>query len=197
MLSTREAESSHYQIAFSIICFLFSLFVPFILLYPIQELLYRPDDFFYFEPYFKAYILFMAMLVVISLIPIGNILIKPTKNFNRIIKYCILTIISILTIATVFLCFNHYKYMNKEGIYLNHFFSLKEEFTSWDEIEKVEQVMVNEDGVTRVDRIVFTLKDGFTLELDNSTRLSKAKNNVNTELQARGLKMENKLEDEE
>lgn len=60
--ASMESNGRQIQFGLIIILFLSSLIVPVILLYPIQEILYRPNEFYYF-----VYLILMLILSLWSL----------------------------------------------------------------------------------------------------------------------------------
>ena len=88
-----ESKGRQIQFGLIIVLFLSSLIVPVILLYPIQEMLYRPNEFYYFAPYFNAYIIFMVSLFVMALVLLINYLIIPKtkkKEYSTWSSVCFL-----------------------------------------------------------------------------------------------------------
>lgn len=79
-MATSENNRKQTQIAIIIILFLSSFTAPFILLFPIQELLYRPHEYYLFETIFKAYIILMFVLIAMAIILLINLLITPTTK---------------------------------------------------------------------------------------------------------------------
>lgn len=81
---TKESKSKQYQIGFIIILFLSSFIAPVIFLYPIQELLYRPKDYYFFDPFFTAYIMMMVVLIMLAVTLLVNFLVTPKTKKGRI-----------------------------------------------------------------------------------------------------------------
>ncbi|MGG2074845.1 hypothetical protein AB1J28_15985 [Lysinibacillus irui] len=189
-----ETNSRQIQLGIIIVLFLSSLIIPVILLFPIQEWFYRPKEVYYFEPYLQAYIIFMAALLFMALALLINYLIIPETKKGKSIQRGILITSFLIALIFIALSFNHYKVMDSNGIHMNQFFSLKEDFVAWEEIVKAEQVNVKKDGATKPERLVFTLKDGSTIEEPTSTKLMLAKNFISFELNQRGLTIENVFE---
>jgi len=75
---------------------------------------------------------------------------------------------------------------------MNHFFSLQEDYISWEDIVKVEQTIVEKNGVSVPEKLIFSLQDGSIIELSLSGKLSSAKQFINKELSTYGLRIENK-----
>ncbi|MFJ7648393.1 hypothetical protein ACIQ1H_12600 [Lysinibacillus sp. NPDC097279] len=161
------------------------------MLFPIQELLYRPQEFYLFETVFKAYIILMFALIAMAIILLINILISTTTKKGRYVQRTIVGTSWLLVLVILFLCINHYQIIDEKGLHMNQFFSLQEDSTSWDEIVKVEQINVQKDGVTKPDKLIFTVKDGSSIEQSLSSKLSKAKTYINYELSKQGMTIEN------
>jgi amino acid transporter len=190
-MATSENNGKQTQIAIIIILFLSSFTAPFILLFPIQELLYRPHEYYLFETIFKAYIILMFVLIAMAIILLINLLITPTTKKGRNVQRTIVGTSWLLVLAILFLCINHYQIIDEKGLHTNNFFSLQEDSTSWAEIVKVEQTNVQKDGVTKPDKLIFTLNDGTTIEQSLTAKLVIAKAFINYELSKNGITIEN------
>ncbi|MGE7672728.1 hypothetical protein ACQKMV_03935 [Lysinibacillus sp. NPDC094403] len=194
---TKESKSKQYQIGFIIILFLSSFIAPVIFLYPIQELLYRPKDYYFFDPFFTAYIMMMVVLIMLAVTVLVNFLVTPKTKKSKNIQRGIVVTSFVIAGALIFLCINNYQYIDTKGLHMNHFFSLQEDFTSWEDIVKVEQTIVEKNGVSSPDKLIFTLQDGATIEQSLTGKLSSAKQLINEELSNYGLKIENKYSENE
>ncbi len=189
--ASMESNGRQIQFGLIIILFLSSLIVPVILLYPIQEILYRPNEFYYFAPYFNAYIIFMVSLFVMALVLLINYLIIPKTKKRKNIKRGLVSTSLLIALGFIALSFNTYKWIDSRGIHMNPFFSLKVNFVEWEEIVKVEQVNLEKSGVTKPDHLVFTFQDGSTIEEPLAGNMVLAKNHIANELKQRGLTIEN------
>lgn len=190
-MATTKVNRKHNQIAVIIVLFLSSFIAPFILLFPIQELLYRPNDYYLFETTFKAYIILMIALIGMATVLLVNIIIVPKTKKGRNIQRAIVGTSWLLVLLFLFLCINHYQVMDEKGLHMNAFFSVQEDLTSWEEIIKAEQTNVQKDGVTKPDKLIFTLHDGSTIEQSLTAKLVKAKPFINLELSKNGVTIEN------
>lgn len=190
-MATTKANRKHNQLAVIIVLFLSSFIAPFILLFPIQELLYRPNDYYLFETIFKAYIILMIVLIVMAIILLVNISIVPKTKKGRNIQRAIVGTSWLLVLLFLFLCINHYQIIDDKGLHMNTFFSVQEDLTSWEEIIKAEQTNVQKDGVTKPDKLIFTLNDGSTIEQSLTAKLAKAKPFITLELSKNGVTIEN------
>ncbi|MEY9978659.1 hypothetical protein [Lysinibacillus sp. RC79] len=94
---TTESNSRQYQIGVIIILFLSSFIAPLIFLYPIQELFYRPKEYYFFDPFFTAYIILMVVLFMLAVTLLVNFLVIPktkkkeeysTRNRGDIVCNC-------------------------------------------------------------------------------------------------------------
>lgn len=190
-MATTKVNRKHNQIAVIIVLFLSSFIAPFILLFPIQELLYRPNDYYLFETTFKAYIILMIALIGMATVLLVTIIIVPKTKKGRNIQRAIVGTSWLLVLLFLFLCINHYQIMDEKGLHMNAFFSVQEDLTSWEEIIKAEQTNVQKDGVTKPDKLIFTLHDGSTIEQSLTAKLVKAKPFINLELSKNGVTIEN------
>ncbi|WP_409368640.1 hypothetical protein [Lysinibacillus sp. 38-6] len=190
-MATTETNRKQTQVAIVIVLFISSFIAPFIVLFPVQELLYRPSEFYLFDTVFKAYFILMFALLGLAMILLINLLIAPKTKKGRTIQRTIVGTSWLLVLASFVLCINHYQIIDEKGLHINPFFSLQEDVTSWDDIVKVEQTNVQKDGVTKPDKLIFTLTDGTTIEQSLSAKLTKAKPFINLELSKKGLAIEN------
>jgi len=190
-MATTETNRKQTQVAIVIVLFISSFIAPFIVLFPVQELLFRPSEFYLFDTVFKAYFILMFTLLGMAIILLINLLIAPKTKKGRTIQRTIVGTSWLLVLASFILCINHYQIIDEKGLHINPFFSLQEDVTSWEEIVKVEQTNVQEDGVTKPDKLIFTLTDGTTIEQSLSAKLTKAKPFINLELSKKGLAIEN------
>ncbi len=189
--ASMESKGRQIQFGLIIVLFLSSLIVPVILLYPIQEMLYLPNEFYYFAPYFNAYIIFMVSLFVMALVLLINYLIIPKTKKRKNIQRGLVSASLLIALGFIALSFNTYKWIDSRGIHMNPFFSLKVNFVEWEEIVKVEQVNLEKSGVTKPDHLVFTFQDGSTMEEPLAGNMILAKNYIANELKQRGLTIEN------
>jgi len=189
---TTESKSMQYQLGIIIILFLSSFIVPFIFLYPVQELIYRPKESYFFDPFFTAYIILMVVGIMLAVTLLANFLMNPKTKKRKNIQRGIVGTSFVMACALIFLCINNYQYIDTKGLHMNHFFSLREENINWEEIVKVEQIIVQKNGVSVPDQLIFTLQDGSTIEQSLTGKLSSAKQFINKELSNYGLKIENK-----
>lgn len=190
-MATTETNRKQTQVAIVIVLFISSFIAPFIVLFPVQELLYRPSEFYLFDTVFKAYFILMFALLGLAMILLINLLIAPKTKKGRTIQRTIVGTSWLLVLTSFVLCINHYQIIDEKGLHINPFFSLQEDVTSWDDIVKVEQTNVQKDGVTKPDKLIFTLTDGTTIEQSLSAKLTKAKPFINLELSKKGLTIEN------
>ncbi|QDQ01941.1 hypothetical protein FOH38_16395 [Lysinibacillus fusiformis] len=197
MTNKALTNSMQYQIGLMVILLLSSFMAPFILLYPIQELLYRPQEYFLFEPFFQAYIILMAVLIAMAMLLLVNLLVTPQTEKGKYVKRGILGAFLALAGACSFLSINNYQFMDTKGMHMNHFFSLQADVTSWQDIASVEQINVKKNGVTVPDKLIFTLHDGSTIEQPFTSKLRNAKQSIISELGKYGLTIENKFSEDE
>ncbi|KOS62847.1 MULTISPECIES: hypothetical protein [Lysinibacillus] len=194
---TTESNSKQYQLGVIIILFLSSFIAPFIFLYPIQELFYRPKEYYFFDTFYQAYIILIIVLIVLAVMLLVNFLVTPKTKKRKNIQRGIMGTSFVIAGAFIFLCINNYQYIDTKGIHMNHFFSLQEDYISWEDIVKVEQTIVEKNGVSLPDKLIFTLQDGSTIEQTLTTKLSSVKKFINKELNNYGLKIENKYSETE
>lgn len=187
----RNMDTIQFQVTLIVISVLSSFFVPFIILYPIQEVLFEPNEVWYFEAPFSTYVIFMGAILVTAIILLINVLVEPKKQVKKRIQLGVYISSLLVVLFVLVLCIFNYQYMNASGIYKNKFFSFNEEVTRWDEIIEAKQVFVNNQGVTKDDKYLFTLKDGSVLEVDITNKVRKNKRYIRSILSKNGVILEN------
>jgi hypothetical protein len=187
----RNMDSIQFQVTLIIISFLSSIFVPFIILYPVQEVLFKPETVWYFEAPFSAYVIFIVAILITSIILLVNVLSDPKTKFMIRMKLGIYLTSLITVVLIIGLCLFNYEYMNPSGIYKNEFFSLEEEFIGWNEIIEAKQIFVKKEGITKDDKYYFTLRDGTVLEMDITSKVKKNKRYIRQFLNENGVTLEN------
>lgn len=187
-----KSNSRQYQIGVIIILFLSSFIAPVIFLYPVQELFFRPKEAYFFDPFFTAYIILMVVMIMLAVTLLVNFLVEPKTKKRKVIQRGLVGTSFIIASALIFLCINNYQYIDTKGLHMNHFFSLREDYISWEDIVKVEQTIVVKNGVSAPEKLIISLQDGSTIELSLSGKLSSAKQFINEELSTYGLRIENK-----
>lgn len=186
----KNMDSIQFQVTLIIITFLSSFFIPFIILYPIQEVLFQPKNIWFFEAAMSTYFIFISAILFVSLVLLVNILSNPTTKTMLLIRRIGLIVSLIISCIVIGLCLNTYNYMNSNGIYNNKFFSLSEEFTSWEEITDAKQIYVKKDNITTADRFEFTLSDGSKMEVKLTNKLRKNKTLVRQILKSNNVIIE-------
>lgn len=189
----KSSDSVQFQVALIIIFFISSIFVPFIILYPIQEVLYRPADFWFFEAPLSTYLILCVAMILLSVVMLVNVLVQTANKRAILFRRVIVTLSFVLAVGVLFLCINNYQYMNAKGIYQNKFFGFKEDFTSWEEVVKAEQTHLKKNSITKADKLIFTLKDGAIIELQITGKLSQNKTLIRESLRNNEVILENIL----
>ncbi|WP_102271826.1 hypothetical protein [Cytobacillus massiliigabonensis] len=187
----KNTDTSQFQVVLIVITFLSSFVVPFIILYPIQELLYRPNDIWFFEASMSTYLTFCAALISVSAILLINVLFIPKSKAKKTVKGIIVILSLLAAVIVMILCVDNYYYMNSKGIYKNNLFSFSEEFISWDEIDKAEQTFLKKQRVTVEDKLILTTKDGKTIEMQITKKMSANKASIRQSLKNNGVILEN------
>jgi len=95
-----------------------------------------------------------------ALVLLINYLIIPKTQKSKNIQRGLVSASLLIAVGFIALSFNTYKWIDSRGIHMNPLFSLKVNFVEWEEIVKVEQVNLEKSGVTKPDRLAFTLQDG-------------------------------------
>lgn len=186
----KKTDSAQFQVTVIVISFLSSFIIPFIILYPIQEILFKPDNVWFFEAPLSTYFTFILGILFLSIVLLINLVVEARDKRKKQLKLSMLAASFVVGIVVITLCLFNYQYMNMKGIYQNHYFSFSETFTSWDDITAAKQTYIKKDKVTKDDKFIFTLKDGSTLELEMTAKMRKSKVLIRQRLLSNGVKLE-------
>ncbi|MFE8700749.1 hypothetical protein ACFYKX_08995 [Cytobacillus sp. FJAT-54145] len=170
----KKTDWNQMLIPSAIILILGSVFIALFLLVPVQEILYKPEGYWVFEPPKVAYGAFIASLLLIAaLLIIYAILISKEKN-GKLTKV-IMSLAFAAAIAIGILSFGQYHYVDKEGIHFNPLFGFQERHYAWSDIEGVKERFKVKRGVMTSGQMEFTFKDGeeYTILINENVRKAK------------------------
>lgn len=160
LIKRREASEDHHVklVAYTIILYISSLFVPFIVVATFQSMVYYSREQWFFSTPFSAYITFMGGMLFIAIVFTFYLIFRGRwegRTFKWVIGILLITSIP----AFVFSLTNYY-YLDDEGIHYNYLTSIKETEYKWDEITKVDVVYRNHQGTTDLFQYKFEKADG-------------------------------------
>ncbi|WP_142752203.1 hypothetical protein [Neobacillus piezotolerans] len=162
-----ERKSSQYILAISIMLFIGSLFMPFILVYLIQESLYNTKEIMYFKAPPSSYVTFGVGMMWIALVLLVLVITKKKYEIGKL-KWLSLLFIP-LSIPFFMFSIENYYYLDKEGIHSNELKSYKTiETFRWDEMKEVKEIYAKEKGDTKTKAYQFITKDNRVFELPHN-----------------------------
>ncbi|WP_316569387.1 hypothetical protein [Neobacillus sp. YIM B06451] len=159
-----ERKTSQYILVISIMLFIGSLFMPFILVNLIQKALYNTKEIMYFKTPPSSYVTFGVGMMWIALVLLVFVITKKKFELGKL-KWLSLLFIP-LSIPFFMFSIENYYYLDKEGIHSNELSSYKSvETFRWDEIKEVKEIYANEKGMTKTKAYKFITKDNRVFEL--------------------------------
>lgn len=162
-----EGKSSQYILIISIMLFIGSLFMPFILVYLIQDALYNSKEMMYFKTPPSSYFTFGVGMMWIALVLLVYVITKKKFEIGKL-KWLSLLFIP-LSIPFFLFSIENYYYLDKEGIHSNELTSFKAvETYRWDEMKEVKEIYAKEKGNTKTKAYQFITKDNRVFELPHS-----------------------------
>lgn len=160
-------------VAYNIILFISSFFIPFIIIYPIQEVVYVPESYWFFHTPQNAYFFMIAGLLSISIaIFIFVFLRSRLEEYRKNVLRSLLGVSFIPGILVLFLSLNYYYYFNDNGIFKNDFLAINEKTFLWSEVKEAKKTIVTESGTTKPVDYKFTYKDGETIIFEFTRKIT-------------------------
>ncbi|CAH2714226.1 hypothetical protein BACCIP111895_01387 [Neobacillus rhizosphaerae] len=160
LFKRKEVADDHHVklVAYTIILYISSLFVPFVVVASFQSLVYYSRSQWFFSTPLSAYITFMCGMLFIAVVFTFYLIFRERWE-GRALKW-ITGILLIASIPAFALSLTNYYYLDEEGIHYNALTSLKETEYKWDEITKVHVVYRNHQGTTGLFQYKFEKGDG-------------------------------------
>lgn len=191
----RKMEKGEILVSAAFILILSSFFIGLFFLGSIQEALYEPTGYWFFEPIRWAYYTFMGSIIMIGVfLLILAWLFAKGKN-GKLSKLVVPTGIT-LSIIVMILCVDCYNYANKEGITLNRFWGLGETSYAWDDVETITQKVKINVGVMTDDSLIFKFKDGTSHRLILNNEVIKSRVAILFEMEKRGIEIIREIPEE-
>lgn len=156
-------ENSVKLAAYTIILYISSLFVPFVVVASYQSLVYYSRSQWLFATPFSAYITFMAGMLYAALVLTVYLIFRQRWEGPKF-KWTTVFLL-IISIPAFILSLTTYYYIDEKGIHNNSLTSLTEEEYGWEEIAKVKIVYRNHQGTTQYYQYQFEKKDGSVITI--------------------------------
>lgn len=177
---TDEENQGKLLVAYTIILFISSLFVPFVVVATFQSMVYFSRSYWFFSTPLSAYMTFMCGMIYIALVLTFYLLVGQKWEGKR--AKGIMWILLVLCIPFFILSLTNYYYLDDEGVHYNSLTSLKEKQYKWGEMAKVHIVYRNYQGSTGFYQYKFEMPDGSTITIPYNDKLSEHKYQVEAKI---------------
>jgi FlaA1/EpsC-like NDP-sugar epimerase len=167
---TYDSGEKHVKLAaYTIILYISSLFVPFVVVASYQSMVYYSKAQWYFTTPFSAYLAFMIAMLFIAIV-LTVYLIFREKWKSSVIK-AVFILMFIISISTFFLSLTNYYYVDENGIHYNGLYNLKQVDYQWDHVAALHIVYRNHEGTTSYYQYKFEMKNGSEVTLPFDDKL--------------------------
>lgn len=173
LLSIKRSESTEEKhvilVAYTIILYICSIFVPFIAVPSYQSMVYYSRSQWFFSTPFSAYITFMGGMIYIAVILTLYLIFR--QRWEGIWFKVVLGAMILASIPAFISSLTNYYYLDNEGIHYNTMKSLKEKEYRWDRISKVHILYRNHQGTTSFYQYRFEMPDGSEITIPSNDKL--------------------------
>ncbi|MEH7309184.1 hypothetical protein V7137_29535, partial [Neobacillus drentensis] len=168
LIKRREtSEQNHVKmVAYIIILFISSLFVPFIAVASYQSMVYFSRSHWFFSTPFSAYFTFMGGMIYLAVMLTIYLIFRQCWES---LWFKMIMVVMLLVSIPAFVCsLTNYYYLDNDGIHYNTLMGLKEKEYRWDRIAKVHIEYRNHQGTTSFYQYIFEMPDGSEITIPNS-----------------------------
>ncbi|WP_053366776.1 hypothetical protein [Bacillus sp. FJAT-27245] len=171
IINTRSSDERKVtMVAITIIMFISSIFVPFVIIASIHSMFFFKREYWFFETPPSAYVAFMGGMLLSALL-FTLYLVSAWKWGSK--KLGIVFLASqILTIPVYIGAVDNYYYATDEGIFFNNLTGYGVKKYSWADMERVKIVYRLSNGSVRLDGYEFTDKAGDELLIPYTRRMA-------------------------
>lgn len=168
-------------ITFAVILFISALVAPIAIFYPIKAMFITPE---------AQYIGTSSLSIVtgglgLALLAFGLITLALLEQ--RIKKYGFAFVLFAFGMIALSFSLTDYYYVTSDEFVYNAPFSLASEKFAWSDFEKVEERIVKENGITKVDSISFTFNNGRTIDMSAGSILTMSSTIINNVQRSGGM----------
>lgn len=166
-------------ITFAVILFISALLAPIGIFYPAKSMFITPLA-------IEIGTSPMSMVtggIGLALLAIGLIVLATMEQ--RLKKYAAALVLFVAGIVGVGFSLTDYYYVTPESFVHNASFAFTSETYDWTDFEKVQEVIVKEDGMTKVDSVTLYMKDGTVLAM-NSGRILRMTGTIKNSVERSG-----------
>lgn len=185
-------ENSVKLVAYTIILYISSAFVPFVIVASYQSMVYYSRSQWFFATPFSAYIAFMGGMLYIAVL-LTLYLIFRQRWDGSAFKW-IIGLLILISLPVFFLSLTNYYYVDDDGIHYNQLTSLKEDEFKWEEMKTVHIVYRNHQGTTSYYQYKFELKDGRVVTLPYNEKFDENRRRVNEKVEQNQIKVKDNFD---
>ncbi|WP_203334859.1 hypothetical protein [Planococcus beigongshangi] len=150
-------------ITFAVILFVSAFFAPFAIFYPIKAMFITPDSI----AIGTSSTSLLTGGIGLALVASGLIVLANVEH--RLKKYLSALPLFVIGLIGVSLSLTDYYYVTPDNFVRNAPFAYTSETYEWADFEKVEERIVKENGITRVDSYTFIMKDGEVITMSSGS----------------------------
>ncbi|WP_423410157.1 hypothetical protein AABM38_09580 [Heyndrickxia sp. MSNUG] len=193
-LTFNSESTSKILFVSAIIMLISSLFMPFVLVFIIQDYLYLSSEKWFYDTPATAYVLFIIGMLWIPIMMLIHLFIQ-WKFELRCYKW--ITIL-LMTLSIPFFMFgiSNYYYLDDKGIHFNDVKTFNT-ITSyeWADFKNAKEVYTKSNNVTVMDHYEFETKKGEIIDLPSNHKVSSYKLRILEKLEEHGIEITNNLAD--
>ncbi|GHI00953.1 hypothetical protein [Neobacillus kokaensis] len=174
MIYIRKKESAEENsvklVAYTIILYISSFFVPFVIVASFQSVVYYSRSQWFFATPFSAYITFMAGMFYIAIVFTFFLIFRQKWEGGKFKS--IISLLLLISIPVFYLSLTNYYYVDDKGVHYNSLISISEEEYKWENVNTVHIIYRNHQGIVSNFQYKFQMMDGETITLPYDDKFS-------------------------
>lgn len=189
MLLMRKKETSEEKsvklVAYTIILYISSFFVPFVIVASFQSLIYFSRSQWFFATPFSAYITFMAGMFYIAVVFTIFLIFRQKWDGNN---FKIITgLLLLISIPAFYFSLTNYYYLDDKGVHYNSLMSVNEKEYKWENVHTVHIVYRNHQGTVSNYQYKFELNNGSIITLPYDDKFAENVGRIEDKIQQFGI----------
>jgi hypothetical protein len=192
-LKIDSEKVTYWLYGFIFILFLSSLFMPFLFIFWLQDLLYHSNSHWTFIAPSTAYISFFIGMLLIPIALTFHLIIQ-SKSDKKWIGW-LTGLLLICSIPFFTLGVSTYYYLDENGVHISKLMSLEETDYRWDTMKELKEVWVLDNGVSRLDEYIFITEDDLEINLTAAFKEHSIKMKTYQILEEHGVKVTSNHQD--
>ncbi|RDU36524.1 hypothetical protein DRW41_13425 [Neobacillus piezotolerans] len=186
IINTRSSDERKVtMVAITIIMYISSFFVPFVIIASIHSMYFFKREYWFFETPPSSYIAFMIGMLL-SAVLFTLYLAAAWKWESRKLGIALLAM-QIITIPVYIGSVDNYYYATGEGIFFNKLAGYGLKKYAWEDMERVKVVYRHSNGSVRLDQYKFTTKDGVVVSIPYTSRFAESQWKIDGVIKANKL----------